>query len=1450
MPGAAGSLGPPQLLDNAPPTNTRTGRHETARYGLCACRIGEASHPGPSNRLFTATFLFEWLVIATCMVGRAAEAHKAVQGRDAATFAQSCRSRHAKRERRETARRIQWERACFELECRWAFATPRISRGTVRLVMTHPEFHVLAVGMPRRRSVFTRALMRRQHHYFAPSPTQLSRCGPREQARYGHRARRVGEASHPGPQFERRAEVLRALHRRSYVQNLVGGQNLQLLPSSEWSRTTSPVGAARSAARMLTSLARKARAENVAADRIPTSIQRQNWSELNVPLMWSAASQDPEQDVLAWIAAATSNAAHISPLDSADMSISAACYAGWSALRVCFRAWGIASMEDLADWVRNRGFVAPRVGEHIHKRAQEFILERAVQENPEVANIEIGYVAVALHLSLQPQLLDEIQEGLRRRTQQQGSTRPRIDEAPGGPQADGAAAAATPALATSAPPPTPATARTEPPASAWQEVADLDLERVLRQSAVTVREPPRWFRGSLRQAFMLALRAKVRHPVAAWKLAILAPRMLLAPTEQKGEAGKTIFYTRLQRFQRGEWLALLAEAAETGSRGNRRRGESEEHARRHRRQEAEKKVRLREVSRARVLLTSSGLAPGNEDTYEQLTNEERRPRESTEEPPADALHHVPSEPIKLDQVMLARSLRGAGRGSAPDLAGMRYEHLRVLLEDEEAWAMFTELAQDFAQARAPNQVLQALRLGRMTALQKDDGKVRGIVAGSILRRLVCKTVAVQFSDAFLERTAPFQFALQTKAGTDALAHAVRLLTDADPEAVVVSLDGIGAFAHVKRAAFFRKLLACEELRPLLPLVSALYGTQSRFLWYDDDGEERLIVQGEGGEQGCPLMPALYALAQHDALVEASGGMLPSEHLFSFLDDLYIVTSKARAAEAFEEVADAVERHAGVQSHIGKLKAWCKGGGPAPADLAGISEGAWKADLSEEENGLIILGTPLGQPGFVKAHAAKRLEVEDRLLRELSEMQDPQVAWVLLSQSAVPRSNHTLRVVPPSLSATYAQAHDDALWHAFCSILSAEEHRHDVRARGLASLPGRLGGLGLRSAMRTADAAYVASWIDALPVLGGKVPSLAASAVNSLESPEGPAEECLQELSRACRQLKECGADLLPSWHDAVAGAEPPQPDHSEDFETSRGWQWHACSARESFFAERVLKPISDEPQRAMVLSQGASGGAWLKAIPSETVFAMQALRFHVALRRRLRWPLPLAAHRCRGRACGAQQDDYGDHAASCNVSGLLKARSRPIEKVWARVLREGRARVRENVALRDAGIPVGPRDGRNIEIVATGLPVEHGIPMAVDATMVSPLRTDGRPHPRASEQAGVALERGRRAKETTYPELLQSSRLRLLTAGIETGGRLSIEGLDFLSKLAAHKTGSEPPALRASAARAWRSRWVTMISVVSQDALAATLVDDGVALLDAAQVPCPSSVEVWLDDRA
>ena len=107
-------------------------------------------------------------------------------------------------------------------------------------------------------------------------------------------------------------------------------------------------------------------------------------------------------------------------------------------------------------------------------------------------------------------------------------------------------------------------------------------------------------------------------------------------------------------------------------------------------------MRLREVRRARVLLTSSGLAPGSADTLRELTDEELRPRQPGAPLPDEALRFMPDAPLRVDPEELKRALRARGRGSAPDLSGTRYEHLRVLLEDETAWAMFVSMADDFA----------------------------------------------------------------------------------------------------------------------------------------------------------------------------------------------------------------------------------------------------------------------------------------------------------------------------------------------------------------------------------------------------------------------------------------------------------------------------------------------------------------------------------------------------------------------------------------------------------------------------------------------------------------------------------------------------------------------------------------------------------------------------------
>ena len=133
-------------------------------------------------------------------------------------------------------------------------------------------------------------------------------------------------------------------------------------------------------------------------------------------------------------------------------------------------------------------------------------------------------------------------------------------------------------------------------------------------------------------------------------------------------------------------------------------------------EQALEKVRLREVTRARVALTSQGVAPGNEATLQQLTDETLRPRELTAPVPVEVLHKQPASPLQLDADKLLQALRTAGRGSAPDLSGSRYEHYRVLMEDEELWGLFAKVAQAFLRAQVPDTVASALRLGRMTAL--------------------------------------------------------------------------------------------------------------------------------------------------------------------------------------------------------------------------------------------------------------------------------------------------------------------------------------------------------------------------------------------------------------------------------------------------------------------------------------------------------------------------------------------------------------------------------------------------------------------------------------------------------------------------------------------------------------------------------------------------------------
>ena len=157
----------------------------------------------------------------------------------------------------------------------------------------------------------------------------------------------------------------------------------------------------------------------------------------------------------------------------------------------------------------------------------------------------------------------------------------------------------------------------------------------------------------------------------------------------------------------------------------------------------------------------------------------------------------------------------------------------------------------------------------------------------------------------------------------------------------------------------------------------------------------------------------------------------------------------------------------------------------------------------------MLGTPLGSAEFVAEHVRARILEEQRLWDAILNVPDLQCAWLLLLFCAGPRCNHLLRTLPPSQSATYAAAHDEGMATTAWNLLGLGAGTSEAMtvAQDLLGLPLRCGGVGLRSASRTAPAAYWASWADALPMISARTPGVARRVVDLL-GPPGPSAACV------------------------------------------------------------------------------------------------------------------------------------------------------------------------------------------------------------------------------------------------------------------------------------------------------------------------------------------------------
>ena len=369
-----------------------------------------------------------------------------------------------------------------------------------------------------------------------------------------------------------------------------------------------------------------------------------------------------------------------------------------------------------------------------------------------------------------------------------------------------------------------------------------------------------------------------------------------------------------------------------------------------------------------------------------------------------------------------------------------------------------------------------------------------------------------------------------------------------------------------------------------------------------------------------------------------------------------------------------------------------------------------------------------------------------------------------------------------------------------------------------------GGLGLRSAELLAPAAYWASWADALPILNSRLPQLTERMVRELEAGVNASAASLWAAVAARAQLTEEGCDPLPGWGSLLRDHGPEQPGEEppERGDWLKGWQRRVAHPRDQSELEGLLRDV-DPASRALLRSQaGPMAGRTFSVLPTAPERDLDSAEFRILMLRRLRLPLPITARHCR---CGRPLDPLGDHRAACSHAGVLGRRGWPLERMAARVCGEAGARVATDVFLRDLNVPLRRPGSRRLEVVANGLPLWRGAQVAVDTTLVSPVRRDGSPRGRASEVAGVALREAERDKRRTYPELTDSNRCRLQVLALEVGGRWSSSAINFVRLLARARARSVPVGLRSAARQAYTQRWGGMLAVAAQRALAASLLE-------------------------
>lgn len=374
------------------------------------------------------------------------------------------------------------------------------------------------------------------------------------------------------------------------------------------------------------------------------------------------------------------------------------------------------------------------------------------------------------------------------------------------------------------------------------------------------------------------------------------------------------------------------------------------------------------------------------------------------------------------------------------------------------------------------------------------------------RRAYTKHMLDQHMDAIRGATPSCQYGLDTK-GTETIVHMVRdLLCQSDPHSDVVTsapchfqADETNAFNNCDRGIALR-LARIHWPEPLYKYVERLYATPNKIVL----GEEVLWAE-RGSTQGCGLGGALYNLTTALPLTKAQEAISQFNSALrhtspcncgaaaGYYDDC---STTATIAPAYLAMSTYIAESTKSAKRFNSSK--CKFYTPSYALYQALSEASEQGYIMAHQtripltrtgsdiflvvqdvkfrivptDGIVVLGTPLGTPSFVKDVLAQRWSEEEMLLDRIGRMPDSQSGLWAIRLLAVSKIMYTLRTVPPNLTHEYTSKWDEKL-HTVMETLMQSEPLTPLAKKLLAIKPVD-GGCGVPNVTSLSPIAYASS----------------------------------------------------------------------------------------------------------------------------------------------------------------------------------------------------------------------------------------------------------------------------------------------------------------------------------------------------------------------------------------